>query len=93
MDQQQLRSRLQGCYVTIPTLFDDDSLEVNFAGIAQHVEFLIAGGLQEGTGLILSGGGAGDFSTMSIAERIEVARTVVEAALPRVYALCLQLPE
>ena len=80
MDQQQLRSRLQGCYVTIPTLFDDDSLEVNFAGIAQHVEFLIAGGLQEGTGLILSGGGAGDFSTMSIAERIEVARTVVEAA-------------
>ena len=61
MDQQQLRSRLQGCYVTIPTLFDDDSLEVNFEGISQHVEFLIAGGLQEGTGLILSGGGAGDF--------------------------------
>jgi len=84
MDQQQLRSRLQGCYVTIPTLFDDDSLEVNFEGISQHVEFLIAGGLQEGTGLILSGGGAGDFSTMSIAERIEVARTVVEAAAGRI---------
>ena len=33
----------QGCYVTIPTLLDDDSLEVNFGGISQHVEF----GLQQ----------------------------------------------
>ena len=84
MDQQQLRQRLQGCYVTIPTLFDDDTLAVNLPGIAEHVEFLIAGGLCEGTGLILSGGGAGDFSTMSIAERIAVAGTVIEASGGRI---------
>ena len=84
MDQQQLRQRLQGCYVTIPTLFDDDTLAVNLPGIRQHVEFLIAGGIREGTGLILSGGGAGDFSTMSIAERIEVAAAVIDAAAGRI---------
>ena len=84
MDQQQLRQRLQGCYVTIPTLFEDDDLAVNLPGIGRHVEFLLAGGLQEGTGIILSGGGAGDFSTMTIAERLEVARTVVEAAAGRI---------
>ena len=84
MDQQQLRQRLQGCYVTIPTLFDDDTLAVNLPGIRQHVEFLIAGGVREGTGLLLSGGGAGDFPTMSIAERLEVAAAVIDAAAGRI---------
>ncbi len=84
MDQQQLRQRLQGCYVTIPTLFADDDLALNLPGIRRHVEFLLERGLQEGTGIILSGGGAGDFSTMTIAERLEVARTVVEAAGGRI---------
>ena len=84
MDQQQLRQRLQGCYVTIPTLFEEDGLGLNLPGIARHVEFLLSGGLGEGTGIILSGGGAGDFSTMSVGERLEVARTVVEAAAGRI---------
>ncbi len=84
MDKTELRGRLQGCYVTIPTLFEDETLEVNHDGIAAHVEFLVAGGVVEGTGLILSGGGAGDFSTMSIDERVAVARTVIEAANGRI---------
>ena len=50
MDQQTLRDRLYGCYVTIPTMFnDDDEMSVNFDGIRQHVEFLIDGGIQTGT--------------------------------------------
>ena len=44
----------------------------------------MAGGLPEGTGIILSGGGAGDFSTMTIDERLKVAHTVVEAAEGRI---------
>ena len=75
---------MQGCYVTIPTLFEDDGLALNLPGIHRHVEFLLEGGLKTGTGIILSGGGAGDFSTMTIAERLDVARTVVEAAGGRI---------
>ncbi len=84
MNQRQLRQRLQGCYVTIPTLFEEDGLGLNLSGIARHVKFLMAGGLLEGTGVILSGGGAGDFSTMTIDERLKVAHTVVEAAEGRI---------
>ena len=79
MDTAAARQKIQGCYVTIPTLFHDETLEVNLAGIQQHVRFLLDGGLREGNGLILSGGGAGDFSTMSLMERLQVAKAVVDA--------------
>ena len=84
MNQRQLRQRLQGCYVTIPTLFEEDGLGLNLSGIARHVKFLMAGGLLEGPGVILSGGGAGAFSTMTFDERLKVAHTVVEAAEGRI---------
>lgn len=80
MDREQSRHRLCGCYVTIPTLFQDPNLELNLDGVARHVRFLRDGGLQEGNCVILSGGGAGDFSTMSIAERLQVAQAVLAAA-------------
>ncbi len=83
MDITTARQKIQGCYVTIPTLFHDDDLEVNLPGIRQHVQFLLDGGLREGNGLILSGGGAGDFS-MSIVERLQVAQAVVEVAEGRI---------
>ena len=42
MNQETLRERLYGCYVTIPTMFnDDDEMSVNLDGIRQHVEFLM----------------------------------------------------
>ena len=79
MDQQTLRDRLYGCYVTIPTMFnDDDELSVNLDGIRQHVEFLIDGGIQTGTGVLLACGAAGDFSSMSFDERVAVAGAVVD---------------
>ena len=84
-DQQTLRERLYGCYVTIPTMFnDDDELSVNLDGIRQHVEFLIDGGIQTGTGVLLACGAAGDFSSMSFDERVAVAGAVVDQAAGRV---------
>ena len=80
MNFEQARQRLCGCYVTIPTLFTDHDLELNLAGIKRHVRFLVERGLREGTAVMLSGGGAGDFSTMTIAERLQVAEAVIEAA-------------
>ena len=80
MERDQAKQRLQGCYVTIPTMFLDDDLELNVAGMQRHVRFLLDGGVREGTGVLLAGGGAGDFSTLTVAERLQVAAAVIEAA-------------
>ena len=40
MDFQQLRDDLCGCYVTVPTMFHDDGLELNLEAAAR--EMLIA---------------------------------------------------
>ncbi len=80
----QLKRRLQGCYVTIPTLFRDPDLEVDEDAIRRHVQFLMDRGLTADNATFLAGGAAGDFSTMSFEERVRVARVVVDAAAGRV---------
>jgi dihydrodipicolinate synthase/N-acetylneuraminate lyase len=80
MNNALARSRLTGCYVTIPTLFHDDDLSLNLEAIRRHVRFVIDGGIVTGTGVLLAGGAAGDFSTLSFDERLLVAQAVVEAA-------------
>jgi dihydrodipicolinate synthase/N-acetylneuraminate lyase len=85
MNKETAHSRLCGCYVTIPTMFrDDEDLSVDLPAICRHVHFLIDGGITTGMGVLLAGGAAGDFSTMTFDERVQVAETVVEAAAGRV---------
>jgi len=84
MDRNRARQRLTGCYVTIPTMFRDDDLSVDIPAIRRHVRFLIDGGITTGTGVLLAGGAAGDFSTMTFDERVAVASAVVEEADGRV---------
>ena len=51
-----LRNRLQGCYVTLPTMFHDDAeLSVDLDAMRGHVRFLIDGGITTGTGVLLAG--------------------------------------
>jgi len=80
MNREQLRSRLSGCYVTVPTMFRNDDLELDLPAICRHVRFLRDGGIDEQTGVLLAGGAAGDFSTMTFSERLQVTETVIEAA-------------
>ena len=80
MNREELKSRLCGCYVTIPTMFRDDDLELDLPAMRRHVRFLRDGGIREKTGVLLAGGAAGDFSTMTFSERLQVAETVIEAA-------------
>ena len=55
------RKRLQGCYVTLPTMFRDDAeLSVDLDAMRRHVRFLVDGGITTGTGVLLAGGAAGD---------------------------------
>ena len=85
IDTAELRNRLQGCYVTVPTLFcDDDELSVDLDAMRKHVSFLIDGGITTGYGVLLACGAAGDFSTLTFNERVTVSAAVVESAAGRV---------
>jgi dihydrodipicolinate synthase/N-acetylneuraminate lyase len=85
MDNQRARDRLCGCYVTVPTMFDDRAgLPVDVAGVRRHVRFLIDSGIRTGTGVLLAGGAAGDFATMTVDERLAVGEAIVAEAAGRV---------
>ena len=58
MDRATRLKRLCGCYVTVPTMFKDDDLELDLPAMQKHVRFLIDGGLKTGNGVILAGGAA-----------------------------------
>ncbi|HCV86935.1 MAG TPA: dihydrodipicolinate synthase family protein [Deltaproteobacteria bacterium] len=80
MDYSQLKKDLEGLYITIPTLFNDPDLTINEEGIRQHVAFLRSNGINKHNAVLLAGGAAGDFSTMSFDERVKVAGIVKDAA-------------
>jgi 4-hydroxy-tetrahydrodipicolinate synthase len=85
VDFEKLKSRLAGCYVTIPTAFEDSAgFPVNHQAIRAYVRFLIDNGLSTEYATLLAGGAAGDFSTMSFEERIGVGETVADEAQGRV---------
>jgi dihydrodipicolinate synthase/N-acetylneuraminate lyase len=84
MNVSEARNRYGGCYVTVPTPFSDLDLSVDYAALQKHVNFLIDGGMVRGNAMLLAGGAAGDFSTMTFQERVGVVSAVVEAAAGRV---------
>lgn len=85
MSAEHLRAALEGCYVTIPTPFDDTAdMAVNEAALRTYVRFLIDAGLTSDYATFLAGGAAGDFSTMTFEERVRVAEVVVDEVGGRV---------
>lgn len=80
MDFKRARQRLEGCYITVPTMFRDPDLEVDLDATKRNVAFLKRRGITAKYGTLLAGGAAGDFSTMTFDERVKVAEAVVEAA-------------
>ena len=80
MDYSQLKKDLEGLYITIPTLFNDPDMTINEDGIQQHISFLRNNGINRQNAVLLAGGAAGDFSTMSFEERVRVAGIVKQAA-------------
>jgi dihydrodipicolinate synthase/N-acetylneuraminate lyase len=61
-------------------MFRDPDLELDTAAIGRHVRFLRANGVARGNAVLLAGGAAGDFSTMTFDERVRVAEAVRDAA-------------
>ena len=80
MDVERAKTRLQGCYVTVPTMFRDPDLELDLAATRRNVRFLLGRGLNETNAVLLSGGAAGDFSTMTFDERVRVAEAIAAEA-------------
>lgn len=80
MDREKRLRRLSGCYVTIPTMFRDADMALDLPAQRRVVRFLIESGIDETAGSLLAGGAAGDFSTMTIEERVRLAETVVDEA-------------
>src|SRR5262245_18419781 len=80
MDRRAVASQLSGIYLPLPTLFTDPTLDVNLAGMRRHVRFLIDAGMRTGKAVLLAGGGAGEFSTLSTEERLRIAEAVISEA-------------
>jgi len=80
MNREQVKSKLTGCYIAIPTLFKDGE-ELDAEAMRQHVRWLIHKGVKEGNGMILIAGAAGEFATLTLDERKEMADAIsAEAA-------------
>ena len=74
MNYENLKKKLEGCYVTVPTPFKDiNNLPLNFDALKDYVEFLLGNGLDSKNCTLLFGGAAGDFSAMSFEERTSLA--------------------
>ncbi len=80
MDRDELKKSLEGCYITVPTMFRDPDLELDTAAIRRHVKFLLSRGIDAQNAVLLAGGAAGDFSTLAFDERKMVAEVVVAEA-------------
>jgi 4-hydroxy-tetrahydrodipicolinate synthase len=84
MDRDKIAARISGCYIPMPTLFHDGDLELNLAGMRRHVRFLLDGGVRQGNGVLLVGGAAGEFTSLSTEERLKITEAVVDEAAGRV---------
>ncbi|MDC6447816.1 dihydrodipicolinate synthase family protein [Alphaproteobacteria bacterium] len=79
MDTNLVKNKLKGCYVTIPTPFEDkDSFPVNNSALREYTRFLLDNGLDKNYATYLAGGAAGDFSTMTLNERLSVGEIVAD---------------
>lgn len=85
MDTAFLKKQLEGCYITVPTMFrNDDDLSLDLEATRQSVRFWIDNGINAKYGTFLAGGAAGDFSTMTFDERVRLATAIVEESNGRV---------
>jgi dihydrodipicolinate synthase/N-acetylneuraminate lyase len=79
-DRNKVVARLRGCFTPLPTLYRGADLEVDLKGMRRHVRFLLEGGIRQGNGVLLVSGAAGDFTALSVEERLKITEAVVDEA-------------
>lgn len=83
-DRDKIAERITGCLIPLPTLYHGRNLDVNRKEMRRHVRFLLDGGVRQGNGVFLTGGAAGDFTSLSVTERLQIAEAVLEEAAGKV---------
>ncbi len=81
----ELKERLEGCYITIPTMFSDPDLALDTRATRNVARFLLDRGMDSRHGTLLVGGAAGDFATLAFDERlalIDAVHAEVNGAMP-----------
>jgi 4-hydroxy-tetrahydrodipicolinate synthase len=79
MDITAVKQTLRGPMVPVLTHYNDDH-SIDHSAIRDNVRTLVSRGLVRGQGVLLAAGAGGDFPMLTLDERKQVAKTVVEAA-------------
>eukprot|EP00746_Dinoflagellata_sp_MGD_P009733 gnl/MRDRNA2_/MRDRNA2_119893_c0_seq1.p1 gnl/MRDRNA2_/MRDRNA2_119893_c0~~gnl/MRDRNA2_/MRDRNA2_119893_c0_seq1.p1 ORF type:complete len:362 (+),score=90.61 gnl/MRDRNA2_/MRDRNA2_119893_c0_seq1:70-1155(+) len=75
---KEVKAKVRGIALPLLTFYQEDG-SVDHAAMAAYVKKMIADGLVEGKGFILTAASGGDFPVLSIAERKAIAKTVQDA--------------
>ena len=83
MDKEKTIARMEGCFVAVPSFFNED-LTLNLDARRRHTRFMLDGGLREGNACLLTTGAAGEFTTLSASERLQIAEATLEETRGRI---------
>ncbi len=79
MDINEVKQTLRGPMIPVITNLKDD-LSIDHASIRENVRYVVERGIVRGQGVLLAAGAGGDFPMLSLEERKDVCKTIVEAA-------------
>ncbi len=83
MNIQSVKQTLRGPMIPVITHFKDD-LSINVDAIKEEVNYLIDHGIVSGQGVLLAVGAGGDFNMLSLEERKQASKAIVDASDGRV---------
>jgi 4-hydroxy-tetrahydrodipicolinate synthase len=86
MDIQEVKRTLCGPMIPVITNLKDD-LSVDLEAIKYNVNYVVERGIVKGRGVLLAVGAGGDFPMLTVQERKDVARAILDAAAGRVPVL------
>jgi dihydrodipicolinate synthase/N-acetylneuraminate lyase len=79
MEIDEVKQVLRGPMIPVITNLQND-LSVDHGAIRENVGYVVERGIRRGRGVLLAGGAGGDFPMLSLEERKQVAKTIVESA-------------
>jgi dihydrodipicolinate synthase/N-acetylneuraminate lyase len=83
-DRDSAKARLSGCFIPLPTLYHGADLDVDLKAMRRHVRFLLDGGIRQGNGVLLVSGAAGDFTALTVEERLRITEAVLEESAGKI---------
>ncbi len=79
MNIAEVKQALRGPMVPVLTHYKSD-LSIDHVSIRENVRTIVGRGLVRGQGVLLAGGAGGDFPMLTLEERKQVAKTILDAA-------------